>query len=86
MSKPLFDDRAPEATTLTDYDRARLGAYLRLLDADEAGADWREVVELVFGLDPEREPRRGQAMHLSHLERARWISRQGYRDLVWRDA
>ncbi len=86
MTKPRFDDRAPEATTLTDYDRAHLGAYLRLLDADEAGADWREVVELVFGIDPEREPQRGRAMHLSHLERARWISRQGYRDLVWRGA
>ncbi len=86
MTKPLFDDRAPEATTLTDYDRAHLGTYLRLLDADEAGADWREIVEVVFGLDPEREPQRGRAMHLSHLERARWISRQGYRDLVRRDA
>lgn len=86
MSECHFQDLAPTTPALTDYDRSHSGLYLRLLDAAEAGADWREVVTVVFGLDPAQDPERSQAMHASHLERARWISRQGYRDLVWRDA
>jgi hypothetical protein len=64
-------------------DRECSGVYLRLLDAEEAGADWREVVTVVFGLDPVAEPERSHTIYASHLERARWMSRQGYRDLVW---
>jgi hypothetical protein len=86
MNKSPFQDLAPSEPSLTDYDRTHGGVYLRLLDADEAGADWQEVVAIVFGLDPAHEPERSQAMHASHLERARWISQKGYRKLVWRDA
>lgn len=83
MTSAAFQDAAPTAPSLTDYDRAHCGVYLRLLDAAEAGADWREVVTIVFGLDPQEEPGRTRTMYASHLERARWISRQGYRELVW---
>lgn len=83
MNNLPFADQAPEDPRLTDYDRAHLKAYLRLLDAAADGADWREVVAVIFGLDPEAEPERARAMHDTHLARARWISAQGYRDLVW---
>lgn len=86
MTKPLLQERAPDEPALTDYDRAHFATYLRLLDAAEAHADWRDVAAVVFGIDPVAEAQRAEAMHTSHLERARWISRQGYRDLVWRDA
>ena len=83
MSKTPFQDLAPTAPSLTEYDRVQCGAYLRLLDAEEAGADWREVAAIVFGVDPVQEPKRSEAMYASHLARAHWMSRQGYRDLVW---
>ncbi len=35
---------APTDPALTDYDREHLVPYLQLLDADEEGADWREIV------------------------------------------
>ena len=76
--------QAPIDRVLTDYDREHLVLYLRLLDADEEGADWREVVSVLFEIDPERHPERARLMHQSHLERARWFSREGYRDLLRR--
>ena len=83
MTQTHFADQAPVDPPLTDYDRAHLKVYLRLLDAAQAQADWREVASVVFGLDPQSEPERARTMYDSHLARARWISQQGYRDLVW---
>ena len=62
-------DQAPAAGELTDYDLGHLASYLRLLDADAEGADWREVVRVVVGIDPEQEPARARAAWESHLAR-----------------
>ena len=77
-----FENSPPESAGLTPYDERHFGTYLRLLDANEEGADWREAVRIIFGLDPEREPERARIVHDSHLERARWMSQAGYRDLL----
>lgn len=84
MTARCFLDHAPDAPELTDYDRSHMQTYLRLLDAAEDGADWSEVVEIVFGLDPRAEPERARTMHASHLARARWISARGYQGLLWK--
>lgn len=81
MAFPIAD-RAPTDNELTDYDREHLVIYLRLLDAAEDGADWREVARIVLGLDPEQDPGRARKCHESHLARARWLSAEGYRDLL----
>jgi hypothetical protein len=76
-------DQAPTGDELTDYDLGHLVAYLRLLlDADADGANWREAARIVLGIDPEREPARAWAAWESHLSRARWITRAGYRHLL----
>lgn len=67
---------------LTSYDRERMKLYLRLLDAATDGADWREAVEILFGLDPDRDPDRTRHVHDSHLARARWMTEHGYRQLA----
>ncbi|MFS8035356.1 DNA -binding domain-containing protein [Xanthobacter sp. AM11] len=82
MSDATFLDEPPESSTLTDYDRTHMTLYLRLLDATTDGADWREVVPVLFGLDPDREPERARHVHDSHLARARWMTTDGYRLLV----
>jgi hypothetical protein len=47
MQKPPLDpdvaDTAPSDSGLTVYDEEHVITYLRLLDADAKGADWREV-------------------------------------------
>jgi hypothetical protein len=79
---PDFEDRPPDGLRVTSYDERHLALYIRLLDAATAGADWREVVAVLFGLDPAREPERAKTVHDSHLARARWMTQVGYRHLL----
>jgi hypothetical protein len=84
MTRCRFDDQAPDGPALTAYDDAHLVDYLRLLDADVDGANWREVAAVLFELDPDAEPERAQLMHASHLARARWMTEVGYAHLLGR--
>jgi hypothetical protein len=81
---PAVDDQAPTASTLTTYDRDHLTIYLRLLDADAEGADWKEVAQIVLGIDPEKDPTRAHTAWESHLRRAKWMTTNGYEDLLRR--
>lgn len=81
-----FDETAPDASDLTDYDRTHLVLYMRLLDAAAEGADWTEVAQVLFGIDPAAEPVRARRVHDSHLARARWMTSTGYRHLLKRPA
>ena len=82
MTKPHFEDRAPSDDHITEYDERHFVTYLRILDAAEEGADWREVTQIVFGLDARVEEERARAVHDSHLQRARWMTTHGYRHLL----
>ena len=77
-----FRDRAPDGPTLTDYDRRHASTYVRLLDAADENADWGEAVLVIFSVDPAREPDRARTIYDTHLARARWMTRSGYRDLL----
>ncbi|MFG1433341.1 DUF2285 domain-containing protein [Xanthobacter sp. V2C-8] len=79
---PQFLDEPPSSQALTPYDREHMVLYLRLLDSVRDGADWREAVQILFGLDPANDPARCQHIHETHLARARWMTEQGYRELV----
>jgi hypothetical protein len=80
---PDVADRAPsDPDGLTPYDHEHAILYLRLLDADTEGADWREAAKIVLHIDPEREPARARQAYDSHLARARWMSNRGYRHLL----
>ena len=86
MQKPPLNpdvaDTAPADTVLTRYDEEHIMTYLRLLDADADGADWREVAEMVLHIDSEREPARARQAFDSHLARAKWMTEHGYRQLL----
>src|SRR5687768_8824712 len=68
---PHIADTAPVKPFLTGYDMDHLVTYLRLLDADADGADWREVARIVLSLDVEKDPERTKQVWQSHLARAR---------------
>ncbi|MGY4315337.1 DUF2285 domain-containing protein [Bradyrhizobium sp. JR3.5] len=86
MKKPPLNpdvaDQAPTNSVLTVYDEEHIITYLRLLDADAEGADWREAAQLVLHIDPELEPVRARTAFESHLIRAKWKTEQGYRHLL----
>ena len=79
---PDVADVAPTDPALTGYDQEHLVTYLRLLDADTEGADWREVARIVLHIDPDREPDRARHAFDSHLTRAKWMTEHGYRNLL----
>ena len=72
----------PPDSVLTVYDEEHVITYLRLLDADAAGADWREVARIVLHLDPDDESDRARRALDSHLSRAKWMTKQDYRLLL----
>jgi hypothetical protein len=86
MQKPPLDpdvaDAAPSDSVLTAYDEEHVITYLRLLDADAVGADWRDVARIVLHLDPEQDPGRARTTFDSHLSRAKWMTEQGHRHLL----
>jgi hypothetical protein len=55
---------------------------LRLLDADAASADPREVARIVLRVDPDPEPDRARQAFDTHLARAKWMTGPGYRHLL----
>lgn len=81
-SQTTVSDIAPSADTLTDYDRAHLITYLRLLDAEADKAPWQEVVAIVLGIHPGHEVERARRAYETHLERAHWMAKHGYMQLL----
>jgi hypothetical protein len=74
MKQPPLDrdiaDLAPAGSVLTAYDEEHLVTYLRMLDAEQDGANWREVSRIVLHIEPEQDPDRAQRAFDSHLARA----------------
>ena len=52
-SQTVLASAPPGGDALTDYDRAHLVTYLKLLDADATQIDWKTTARNVLLLDPE---------------------------------
>lgn len=78
----MLDDQPPTGDHLTRYDRDHAVTYLRLLDAEAAGANWEDVVRTLFNLDPATDPEGLQRLHAAHLARAKWVHDGGYLQLL----
>jgi hypothetical protein len=79
---PQVADTAPDEPFLTGYDMGHFVTYLRLLDADAEGADWREVAAIVLELDVAKDPKRTRRSWTSHLARGKWMTESGYHYLL----
>ena len=81
MKTPPLDpdvaDLAPSELGLSPYDEQHVVTYMRLLQAESEGADWREVSRIVLHIDPGHEPDRARNAYESHLARAKWVTEQG---------
>ena len=83
---PDIADTAPTDAILTPYDHEHLVTYMRLLDADADGADWREVARMVLPLDPGREPARCIANDSAHRPRREAARGCGFRGIELKEA
>jgi Uncharacterized conserved protein (DUF2285) len=79
---PDVDDEAPMGNDITPYDEQHFVTYLRLLDAKAERADWMEVARIVLRRDPVGDEARTRRCWESHLARAQWLSRAGYRRIL----
>jgi len=77
---PLADD-VPWSTKLTEYDEAHFLVYLRLLDARSKCASDEEMVRIIVESDPDKKGESALRSMRSHLERARWMTEEGYSGL-----
>jgi len=80
---PRVADAAPsDPAALTPYDYQHRITYLRMLDANAEGADWRDVTKIVLRIDAEQEPTRARQAFETHLARVIWMTEYGYRLLL----
>jgi hypothetical protein len=77
MVKPTAEF-APTFAEVTDYDREHEKIYRKILDAADDKTDWREVAQLILGIDPRQNPKRARHSYDSHLARARWLTEHGH--------
>lgn len=70
-----IERQAPSGKELVDYDRRNLALYAALLEANDAGRDWRDAASSLMHLD--LADKDTEACWRSHLERARWIVGEG---------
>lgn len=86
MRKPRMDapiaDEPPSSDALTPYDELHLIHYIMLLDADRDGVPWQNATCDALGIDASREPARARRAYETHLARAQWMTKVGYRDLL----
>ena len=82
LPEPEIADMAPSEDALTDYDYRLLVVYMRLLDAAKENADWRDVTRIVLKIDADKEPLRARRIYDTHLARASWMTKRGYRHLL----
>jgi hypothetical protein len=79
---PAVTNDVPMGAQLTNYDYQMLECYLRLLDAEREGADWREVARIVLQLDTDKDGDLAKRTYDSHIARAHWMTEHGYRQLL----
>ncbi len=82
MNETAIREEAPTGPQVTEYDRIHAPRYLRLLDAERAGADWEEAAQIILGLDPKANPVDAKQTFDSHLARAHWMMESGYKSLL----
>ncbi|MDZ4842121.1 MAG: DUF2285 domain-containing protein [Hyphomicrobium aestuarii] len=68
----------PDAAMLTDVDRLYATLYLRLLDADAAGVDWKTASREILNLDLTDNEDHAKRVFDRFLARAKWMTQVGY--------
>ena len=81
---PVIYDEVPDrqSHSLTDYDKRNLKTYLRLLDAENEGVPWEEAAGTILKRDVDADPVKAKNTWYQHVERAIWMTKEGWRELA----
>lgn len=80
LKLPLGLERdAPTGHSVTQYDRAHFQDYVRLLDAVAKGLGSDEMCKTILQIDPVDDRAEAHKILRSHIRRAQWMTRTGYR-------
>ena len=78
---PSIADQLPWSEDITPYDESHFVIYLRLLDAEAAGATVTDMAREILRIEPRTADQTRRIVE-SHLCRARWMTEKGYSRLV----
>ncbi len=73
----------PHAEEVTEYDRAIVYLYGRLLAAEAEGAPPQRMARMFFAIDADRHPARARNVVRSHLARAHWLKDNVFPMIDW---
>lgn len=79
---PTFSENPPDSPDVTEFDRQHFKIYLFLLDASDKGSDWRTSYQEAFDDNPDTNAEKSQAIYQSYLKRAKWMTANGYLQLL----
>ena len=79
---PKVADEVLWSDGITAYGDRHHETYLHPLDAEAEGVGKHEMGRLILGFDPTGEPERAHKAVNSHLARARWMTKVGYRHFL----
>lgn len=86
MSTVSFWPLCPRADNVTEHDRRHVKTYIRLMEADTAGASEDEMAREIVPGDRPTKARIARIAVRSHLRRAYWLLEHGFFPLVyWAD-
>ncbi len=71
-----------DSPTLTEFDRLYATIYLRLLDADAAGVDWKTASSQILNLNPADDCDHAKFVFDRFIARAKWMTEVGYEALL----
>lgn len=81
-TRSQYRRRSADWRYITPYDEPHFATHLSLLDVETDGTDWIEVVRFVLHRDPATDAERSRRRWESHLARARWMTKRGYRRIL----
>lgn len=71
----MIERLAPTCEAVVEYDRCHLALYAALLEAADAGSDWKEAAVALMRIEVTDSD--AESCWQSHLDRARWIVGNG---------
>lgn len=76
------DKGPPKLSQIGPPNAQKIAIYLRLLDAEQDEAGWKEAAEIILGLDVNSNPRKARLAYDNARKHALWLRDHGFLTLA----